>query len=104
MNYATGNIHRDSIQFTGRALVTLGLAAAVVAYNWRELENWHAQVSKHGPDNPLLGVYEQHPLHQPAQWVPGLTMFNQEQRARWEREWLAETILSGAATDQPTAA
>jgi hypothetical protein len=32
LNYATGNIHRGSKQFTGRALVTLGLAAAVVAY------------------------------------------------------------------------
>jgi len=104
LTYATGNIHRGSMQFTGRALVSLGLAAAVVAYNLRKLENWHAQVGKHGPDNPLLGIYEQHPLHQPAEWVHGLTMFNQEQRARWEREWLPRTILSGDATDPPTAA
>jgi hypothetical protein len=55
--------------------------------------SWPAQVSRHCPDNPLLGVCEQHhPLHQPAQWVHGPTMFNQEQRAQWERERLAETI------------
>lgn len=102
-NYATGNIHRGYMQFTGRALVTLGLTAAVVAYNLRELENWHARASKHCPDNPLLAIYEQHPLHQPTQWVHGFTMFNQEQRAQWEREWL-ETIQSSDATDLPTAA
>jgi hypothetical protein len=36
-DYATGNIHRGSMQFTGRALVTVGLNAAVVAYNLHEL-------------------------------------------------------------------
>jgi hypothetical protein len=96
LNYHTGNIHRGSMQFTGRALVTLGLAAAFAACNLRELENWHAQVSKRCRDNPLLGVYEQHPLHQPAQWVHGLTMFNQEQRGSTR-----SSALSGNASGSP---
>ena len=99
-NYATGNIHRGYMQFTGRALVTLGLTAAVVAYNLRELENWHARASKHCPDNPLLRTYEQHPLHQPTNWVHGFTMFTAEQRAQWERDWrqaLEEVSTNSAA-------
>ena len=90
-------------QFTGRALVTLGLTAAVVAYDLRELENWHARVSKYCRDNPLLGVYEQHPLYQPTQWVHGFTMFNQEQRPVVTREARRAT-QSCDATDLPTAA
>ncbi|MGY1669758.1 hypothetical protein [Geodermatophilus sp. SYSU D00710] len=103
-NYATGNIHRGYMQFTGRALVTLGLTAAVVAYNLRELENWHARASKHCPDNPLLRVYEQHPLHRPTNWVHGFTMFTAEQRAQWERKWLRELTQPGRDADLPTAA
>ena len=91
-NYATGNIHRGYMQFTGRALVTFGLTAAVVAYNLRELENWHARASKHCPDNPLLPTYDQHPLHQPTKWVHGFTMLTQEQRAQWEHGWLKDEM------------
>jgi hypothetical protein len=91
-------------QFTGRALITLGLTAAVVAYNLRELENWHARASKHCPDNALLRTYEQHPLHQPTNWVHGFTMFTAEQRAQWEREWLRERQQAGQVTDLPAAA
>jgi hypothetical protein len=103
-NYATGNIHRGYMQFTGRALVTLGLTAAVVAYNLRELENWHARASKHCPDNPLLRTYAQHPLHQPTKWVHGFTMFTAEQRERWERDWLRELTQAGRDADLPAAA
>jgi hypothetical protein len=103
-NYATGNIHRGYMQFTGRALVTFGLTAAVVAYNLRELENWHARASKHCPDNALLRLYEQHPLHQPTQWVHGFTMLTAEQRAQWEREWRRELTGAGQDADLPAAA
>ncbi len=105
-NFATGNIHRGYMQCTGRALVTLGLTAAVVAYNLRELENWDARASQHCPDNPLLVECEQHTLHQPTQWVHGFTMLTQERRAQWERDWLQEVMGSeGANTaDLPAAA
>ncbi|MCW2701382.1 MAG: hypothetical protein JWQ45_2917 [Blastococcus sp.] len=103
-NYATGNIHRGYMQFTGRALVTLGLTAAVVAYNLRELENWHARASKHCPDNPLLRVYEQHPLHQPTKSGHGFTMLTQSQRAQWEHDWLRELTPAGQDADLPAAA
>lgn len=89
-NYATGNIHRGYMQFTGRALVTLGITAAVVAYNLREMENWHTRASKHCPDNPLVATYARHPLHQPTNWVHGFTMLTADQRDQWERDWLAE--------------
>jgi hypothetical protein len=105
-HYATGNIHRGYMQFTGRALVTLGLTAAVVAYNLRELENWHARASKHCPDNPLLATYEQHPLHRPTQWVHGFTMLTQAQRAQWEHDWRQEQLNQAGedADELPTAA
>lgn len=103
-NYATGNVHRGYMQFIGRALVTFGLTAAVVAYNLRELENWRALASKHCPDNPLLRTDEQHPLHQPTNWVHGFTTFTAEQRAQWEREWLRELTPAGQGADLPAAA
>ncbi len=64
----------------------------------------HARASTHCPDNPLLLVYEQHPLHQPTQWVHGFTMLTAEQRAQWEHEWLRELVRAGQDTDLPTAA
>jgi hypothetical protein len=70
----------------------------------RELENWHARASKHCPDNPLLGVYEQHPLHQPTKWVHGFTMLTAEQRAQWERDWLRELTRAGQDADLLAAA
>ncbi|MGY1835239.1 hypothetical protein ACI79P_09025 [Blastococcus sp. SYSU DS0510] len=104
-NYATGNIHRGYMQFTGRALVTLGLTAAVVAYNLRELENWHARASKHCPDNQLLRLYAQHPLHEPTSWVHGFTMLTAAERAQWEGHWLAEISGSNSEdADLPAAA
>src|SRR3954452_4002822 len=48
-NYVTGNIHRGYMQFTARA-------------------------SQHCPDNPLLAESEEHPLHEPTQWVLGFTV------------------------------
>jgi hypothetical protein len=89
-NYATGNIHRGYMQFTGQALITLGLTAAVVAYNVREMENWHARASKHCPDNPLLARYAAHPLHQPTEWVYGFKMLSRDERQQWEQDWLDE--------------
>jgi hypothetical protein len=89
-NFATGNIHRGYMQFTGRALVTLGLTAAVVAYNLRELENWHARANQHCPDKPLIAEYAKHPLRWRTPWVNGFSMLNAVQRAQWERDWLQE--------------
>jgi hypothetical protein len=103
-NYASGTIHRGYMQLTGRALVTLGLTAAV-AHNLRELENWHARASKHCPDNPLLAEYEQHPLHQPTQWVHGFTVLIPEHRAQWEHDWLEQVAEAHDDTaDLPAAA
>ena len=92
------------MQFTGRALVTLGLTAAVVAYNLRELENWHARATQHCPDNPLLAEYAEHPLHQPTQWVHGFSMLTQAQRAQWEQDWRQEQEQIGLDADLSAAA
>lgn len=91
-NYSTGNIHRGYMQFTGKALMTFGLTAAVVAYNLRELENWHERASTHCPDNPLLEVYRQHPLHRKTKWVHGFSMMTEQQRARFEQDWQNEEL------------
>jgi hypothetical protein len=93
------------MQFTGRGLVALGLTAAVVAYNLHELQNWHARASKHCPDNPLLAEYEQHPLHQPTQWVHGFTVLVPEHRAQWEHDRLKQVAEAHDDTgDMPAAA
>jgi hypothetical protein len=108
-NYMTGNIHRGWSQLTGQALVTLGLTAVVVAYNLRELENWYARASEHCPDNPLLGDYRDHPLHQPTRWVFGVSLHTADSRRQWEQDWLSElqparTADSIGDDDLPTAA
>lgn len=103
-NYATGNIHRGFMQFTGRALITIGLTAAVVAYNLRELENWHARASKHCPDNPLLDIYGAHPLHQRTKWVHGFCMLTREARDQRELEWLDELTSRDDDSDLAAAA
>jgi hypothetical protein len=103
-NYATGTIHRGYMQCTGRALVALGLTAAV-AHNLHELENRHARPSKHCPDNPLLAEYEQHLLHQPTQLVHGFTTLILEHRAQWEHDWLEQVAEAhDDAADLPAAA
>jgi len=61
-----------------------------VAYNLRELENWHARASKHCPDNPPLDIYGEHPLHQRTKWVHGFSMLTREARDQREQEWLDE--------------
>jgi hypothetical protein len=79
-NYVTGNIHRGYMQFTARA-------------------------SQHCPDNPLLAEYEQHPLHQPTQWVHGFTVLILEHRAQWEHDWLEQVAEAHDDTaDLPAAA
>jgi hypothetical protein len=96
-NYSTGNMHRGFMCVTGRALVTLAITAAVIAYNLRELEYWHIRASddqaKH-PDNdanPLLAMYAQHPLHQPTVWQHGFTMLTAQDQATLDHEWMAST-------------
>ena len=76
----------------------------MVAYNLREWESWCARASKHCPDNPLLRTYEQHPLHQPTNWVHGFTMFTAEQRAQWERDWRQALEEVSTNADLPAAA
>jgi len=51
-DYATGNIHRGYMQFTGRALVTLGLTAAVVGAQWEH--DWLEQVAEAHDDTADL--------------------------------------------------
>lgn len=62
------------MQFTGQALVTFAITAAVVDYNLTELEDWFTRASRHCPDNPLLQLYREHPLHQPTHWQYGYSM------------------------------
>lgn len=42
----TRSIKRGFTRFVGEPLMTLALAAQVVDYNLKELEDWHA---RHGP-------------------------------------------------------
>jgi hypothetical protein len=103
-NYMTGNIHRGWSQFTGQALVTIGLTAVNVAYNIRELENWFIRASEHCPDNPLLEVFRDHPLHQKTQYVYGVSLHTAESRAAWDRNVLDQKDASTDVADLPDAA
>ncbi len=70
-NHHTGNIKRGFMTAHGIPLVSLALTAAVVAHNMRELESWCRAARKHDPKNPLLALYESHPLHQESEHIYG---------------------------------
>jgi hypothetical protein len=102
-NHHTGNIRRGFMCFTGRALVTLTMAAALTAYNLRELEDWYERATdaerrdprrKH---NPLLDLYAAHPLHKSTESLFGHIMLTAEQQARHD-----QTRLLAAETDART--
>jgi hypothetical protein len=83
-NHHTGNIRRGFMCLTGRALVSIAVAASVVAYNLREWENWNERAGVHyaehpgEPRSPLLDPYAAHPLHQATKHIYGHTMLTAE--------------------------
>lgn len=88
-NHHTGNIKRGFMTAHGIPLVSLALTAAVVAHNMRELESWCRAARKHDPKNPLLALYESHPLHQESEHIYGHEMLTKDERDRRDRAHLA---------------
>jgi hypothetical protein len=92
-NHHTGNIRRGFMCLTGRALVSIAVAASVVAYNLREWENWYERASAYyaehpgEPRSPLLDPYAAHPLHQATEHIYGHTMLTAETQAELDARY-----------------
>lgn len=86
-SHHTGNIRRGFMCMTGRAMVTITMAAAIVNYNLRELENWYERATEAEKADPtmthhdLLDLYAEHPLHQQTEYQYGHTMLTAETQA-----------------------
>jgi hypothetical protein len=89
-NHHSGNIHRGFMCFTGMPLVTLAVTAAVVNFNLDELENWFDRATAETPNNPLLSLYESHPLHQRTEWLYGFTMLSKAEADALDEPWLRD--------------
>lgn len=101
-SHHTGNIRRGFMCMTGRAMVTLVMAAAVVNYNLRELESWHNRATAYQEENPkakrneLLDAYVSHPLHQKTDKVYGHTMLTATTQAELDARCIAAQQAAGA--------
>lgn len=102
-NHHTGNVHRGFMCFTGRPLVTLAITAAVVTYNMRELEHWYDRASANDPENPLLRLYQEHPLHRRTEHQHGFTMLTEEEAAALDERWASPRMEQGPAADAAAA-
>jgi hypothetical protein len=122
-NPRTGNLHRGFMQYEGQALVTLTIAAAVVAYNLRELETWYLRASKlnegeywetlrtgdkaRGTQTKArLAAYAAHPLHQKTIHQFGFVMLTANQQAEMDAEHTPRTTQCWASkkTNRPLVA
>ena len=59
----TRSIKRGFTRFVGEPLMTLALAAQVVDYNLKELEDWHARAMAQPREYVAAIDYSSHPLH-----------------------------------------
>jgi hypothetical protein len=104
-NHHTGNIRRGFVCLTGRALVTIAVTAATVAYNLRELEDWYERATRYeadtpaAPHNPLLDQYNAHPLHQRTEHVHGFAMLTATAQAALDARCSAAVIDRGSDTE-----
>lgn len=62
-NKDTRSISRGFTRFIGEPLMTLTLAAQIVDYNLKELEDWYARASAQPREYPAAIAYSSHPLH-----------------------------------------
>ncbi len=81
-NPFTGNMTRGFFCFTGLPLVTMAIAAAVVAYNIRELNDWTTRSGS----TVLVG----HPLTATTEHVYGFTMLNKDEQNELDQQHMPD--------------
>lgn len=84
-NGSGSSIKRGFTRLVGQPLVTLALAAATVAYNLKELEDWHDRALKADPTRTLAHQYAQHPLHGTTPHTYGFRMLTEDESKELDR-------------------
>lgn len=86
-NMDTRSIKRGFTRFIGEPLMTLALAAQVVDYNLKELEDWHARAMAQPREYVAAIDYSSHPLHTArTEHTFGFQMLTHEQQVQLDQQ------------------